>query len=102
MNTDPYNEIYMMILSHGKTLGGVASITQWQSILSRAGNKGQFIGMDLKKYPVDFGIYTRYTKALEKTITDRYPVRHISIKDFQNKYSGFLQGSNVSIQSLVP
>jgi hypothetical protein len=99
--TVPYDEIYMMILSHGKTLGGVASIAQWQSILSRAGKKGQFIGMDLKKYPVDFGIFTRYNKALEKTIPDRNPIRQISIEDFKNKYSGFLKGGNVTIQSLV-
>lgn len=98
--TELFNEIYMMILSHGKSLGGVASIRQWESILSRAGRSGQFVGMDKDKYPVDFGVFTRYTKALQKAIPDRFPVQQISLKDFQDNYSLFLQNKNVSFTSL--
>ncbi len=95
-----YNEIYMMILSHGKTLGGVTGIHHWENILSRAGKTGQFVGMDKNKYPVDFGVFTKYTKALQKTISERYPVRQISIEDFNNTYTQIFQGNNISITSL--
>ncbi len=98
--TELFNEIYMMILSHGKTLGGVANIRQWESILSRAGRSGQFVGMDKNKYPIDFGVFTRYTKALQKAIPDRYPVRQMTIKYFLDNYSMFLQDTNVSFTSL--
>lgn len=98
--TEPFREMYMMILSHGKSLGGVTSIEHWQRILSRATDKGQFVGMDPKEYPVDFGVFTRYTKALEKAIEDRYPVQKIPIEDFNSKYSEFFNTGSVGLKSI--
>ncbi len=95
-----YNEIYMMILSHGKSLGGVAEISHWEAILSRAGRSGQFVGMEKNKYPVDFGVFTRYTKALQKAIPDRYPIRQISLDDFHNTYAAILQGNDISLTAI--
>ncbi len=99
--TEPFDEIFMMILSHGKTLGGVTSIRKWESILSKARKSGQFVGMDKNEYPLDLGIFTRYTHALEKAITDRYPIQQISMNDFQGIYSKFLKGDGAEISSLV-
>lgn len=73
-NTTSYDDIYLMLLSHGTESVGLASIDRWNSILSYAKQKSGFIGVDTAKYPRDFGVYMRYNKALQKNIPSRYPL----------------------------
>lgn len=91
-STELYDDIYLMVLSHGTDSIGLASIDRWNSILSYAKQKSSFIGVDPDKYPRDFGVYMRYNKALQKNIPSRYsllPRMHINyLAEFLQKHTG--------------
>jgi hypothetical protein len=69
----PYEDIYMMPFSHGIDGMGLAPEENLRTILSKAINKGAFIGAEPGKYPYDFGIYARFEKDLQKKLTTRIP-----------------------------
>lgn len=72
--TAPFDQINMMLFSHGVESVGLATIDRWQSILGRARKEGRFIGVDPRKFPRDFGVFHRYYTDLKRKITDRYPM----------------------------
>ena len=65
--TNPYDEIYMTLFSKGLHSLGIASSDQWRSILNRARQHGEFIGVDKQKYPVDAASYVRHYNRPEET-----------------------------------
>lgn len=70
--SESLEEIYMMILSHGKNSAGSTPISRWESILKKAEKKGKFIGTNPNEYPVDLAVYARYSKDLKKQISENY------------------------------
>ena len=70
----PYDEIYMMILSHGKNSLDMADTGHWRALMQYARHKHDFIGVDTKEYPLDMAVYARYSPDLKKKIQDRYPL----------------------------
>jgi hypothetical protein len=73
-NTDPYDEIYMMLFSHGTDSIGLPSIERWRTVLNRARQRGAFVGVEEDKYPRDFATLIRYYTDLQPTIPARYPL----------------------------
>jgi hypothetical protein len=72
-STKPYDEIYATLLSNVMDSIGLASIEQWQSVLSRARSQGRFIGVDEQKYPRDIASSVRHHTELKK-LDGRYPI----------------------------
>lgn len=68
-----FDDIYMMLFSHGTESAGLASIERWQSLLAHARREGRFIGVDEMKYPKDFATFGRYHEDVQ-TIPARYPM----------------------------
>jgi len=60
-----FNEIDLMLFSHGTEGIGVASIDQWRELISRGG-KGRFLGVDEDLYPRDFATFIRYHQDLAR------------------------------------
>lgn len=71
-NGPPFDEIGLMLFSHGVDSVGVALISRWQAILSRANQRGWLAGVDPRRYPRDFATYVRYCVALAH-IAERIP-----------------------------
>ena len=71
--TKPYDEIYATLFSNVMDSIGLASIEQWQSVLSRARRRGRFIGVDQQKYPRDIASAIRHHTELKK-LDGRYPI----------------------------
>jgi hypothetical protein len=69
----PFDEIDMMLFSHGVDSAGLAPMSQWQALLRR-GRARQLIGVDDRAYPRDFAVFTRYNPSLKKRIRARYPL----------------------------
>jgi pimeloyl-ACP methyl ester carboxylesterase len=69
-----YDEIYLMLFSHGVSSVGLAPTDQWRSILARAKKQGAFIGVDEVTYPKDFATFARYHSSLQHAIHARYPI----------------------------
>lgn len=92
---DPYHDIYMMILSHGKDSLGITSIERWHELMQKATGTYDFIGMDSTKYPKDLAVYARYSRDLKKKVKGDYPMpepitltafeKFVQEKRFENK-----------------
>ncbi|MFA5038801.1 MAG: hypothetical protein WC732_03885 [Candidatus Omnitrophota bacterium] len=71
-SVDPYDEIYVILLSNAVQGIGTASIERWKAILKRARTKGDFIGLDEKEFPVDLGSFIRYHSEFKHKIRERH------------------------------
>lgn len=71
---DPFDEIHMMLFSHGVNSAGLAPIERWQRLLDKATVKGRFAGVTPDAFPRDFAVFARYYDGIAKGISRRYPV----------------------------
>jgi hypothetical protein len=69
----PFDEIGVMLFSHGIRGAGFAPIERWRVILARARRRGFFIGVDEARYPRDFATFKRYHEEMRR-IRPRIPV----------------------------
>ncbi|MEQ9443290.1 MAG: hypothetical protein RIG62_29905 [Cyclobacteriaceae bacterium] len=81
---DPYDQRYLMLLSHGTEGIGLAPIERWQRMLHDGQNAGEFVGTETKKYPYDFGVYARYNQALQEAVSARYPIATMPLSWFES------------------
>jgi hypothetical protein len=96
----PYDEINLMLFSHGVDSVGLASIERWRSILRRARSHGRFVGTDEENYPRDFGVFTSYNRDLKRTIRARHPLPPpLEISDLDNFYSESKRRFRIEITS---
>jgi hypothetical protein len=70
----PFDEIYIMLFSHGVNSIGLVPIEQWRTLLRRAINRGEFIGVDTASYPRDFAVFVRYHRYLQRLISARHSI----------------------------
>jgi len=73
-STDQYDEIYMILFSHGVDAVGLPSIDRWREVFKRARKRGEFIGVEEDKFPRNFATLIRYYTDLQRVIPARYPV----------------------------
>ncbi|MGK9169135.1 hypothetical protein KXR53_22660 [Inquilinus limosus] len=59
----PFDEIGLMLFSHGTEGVGVVGIEEWRRLLGRA-RRGRFLGVDEARYPRDFATFIRFHEAL--------------------------------------
>ncbi len=70
---DAYDDIRLMLFSHGVESVGLPSIERWRAVLARACGQGSFVGVDEQRFPRDFATFIRYHTEL-KNIPTRYPL----------------------------
>lgn len=68
----PFDELFMMLFSHGTNSIGLVPISRWKQLLQRAQSPGAFVGVDEQAYPQDFATFIRYHSELSKKIRHRY------------------------------
>jgi hypothetical protein len=82
---DPFDEIYVMLFSHGVESIGLTPIEHWRRILQRARSRSSFIGVDEAAYPRDFAVFVRYYFDLQQKIKNRYlPPPPATLKQFDD------------------
>jgi hypothetical protein len=59
-----FDEVDLMLFSHGTEEVGLACIGEWRRLLARARRRGRFIGVDERRYPHDFATLNRFRKEL--------------------------------------
>ena len=69
-----FDEIYMMLFSHGVNSIGLVPIARWEQFLRQARRRGEFIGVDPSAYPRDFAVFVRYHRQLSRLISAREPI----------------------------
>jgi hypothetical protein len=73
-NAEPYDEIFMMLFSHGVECVGLPAIDQWREVLARARKRGEFLGVDEATFPRHFVLFTEYYNQLRSKVPARYPM----------------------------
>ena len=62
----PFDEIAIMLFSHGVRSIGLATIDEWNRCLARARERGFYVGVDTRAYPQDFATFVNYSRDLER------------------------------------
>ena len=88
--TEAFDEIFLMLFSHGVDSAGLAPITRWRQLLERAKKRGDFIGVEEQAYPRDFATFIRYDTALNATVQRKTRKRGQLSSDSLNRF--FSQG----------
>ncbi|MDH6085684.1 hypothetical protein [Umezakia ovalisporum] len=68
-----YDEIFMILFSHGVESVGLPSIDQWGEVFKYARQRGEFIGT-VADFPRNFMTLIRYYTDLKRVISARYPI----------------------------
>jgi hypothetical protein len=68
---DPFDEIGIILFSHGVESPGVVPVDRWRAILNRARHRGLFIGSEEQAFPEDLAGLIRY----HADIGDKFPAR---------------------------
>jgi hypothetical protein len=69
----PYDEIRLMLFSHGVDSIGLAGLDDWDQVLHRARKVGTFLGADRNAYPRDFATLARAHRDISR-IRHRVPM----------------------------
>lgn len=72
--SEPWDEILLMLFSHGVHSVGFPPIDRWRSLLERARERGKFVAVDERRHPLDIGVYSRYSRELQRAIAARHPL----------------------------
>jgi hypothetical protein len=64
LDTHAYEDIDIMLFSHGVKSRGMADARIWQGLADRAGRQGRLLGTDPSAFPADFPVFVRYTRAM--------------------------------------
>ena len=82
----PFDEIAMMLFSHGVRSIGLATIEDWNQCLSKARERGFYVGVDTRAYPQDFATFVNYSRDLERHFGDIEvalpPMPYATARDF--------------------
>ncbi len=65
-----FDEIALMLFSHGVRSIGLATIEEWNQCLSKARKRGFYVGVDTRAYPQDFAVFVNYSRDLERCFGD--------------------------------
>ncbi|WP_231867015.1 MULTISPECIES: hypothetical protein [unclassified Anabaena] len=71
--TEPYDEIYLILFSHGVDAAGLPTIEQWREVFKYARQRGEFVGIT-EDFPRNFPALIQYNTELPRLIKARYPV----------------------------
>jgi hypothetical protein len=64
LDTTAYDDIDIMLFSHGVSSTGIADASTWQRLADRARGRGRLLGTDATTFPADFPVFARYSRAL--------------------------------------
>jgi hypothetical protein len=64
LDTASYEEIDVMLFSHGVRSRGLVEAADWEALAGRAGRTGQLLGVNRQAFPADFATFARYGSAL--------------------------------------
>ena len=76
-----YDDIDVMLFSHGVESRGLADADTWQRIAERARRRGRLLGVDPRAFPADFAVFARYTSALRSLPDGGLPWWPLAVDD---------------------
>jgi hypothetical protein len=90
-----YDEVDVMLFSHGVHSRGLADAPTWQQLADRACRHGRMLGTDSREFPADFPVFVRYTKAMRSLPDATTSWRPLSVT---GALSGLTDDSRLSLR----
>jgi hypothetical protein len=81
--TEPYDDIYLTLFSHGIESIGIAPVARWRSVLAHARQQRGFLGVDEAAFPRDFAVFVRYYSALRQLPAVAPPSMPLSLEQLE-------------------
>jgi hypothetical protein len=89
-----YDDVDVLLFSHGVESRGLADARTWQDIAGRARHRGRLLGVDPRAFPADFAVFARYTSALRSLPDGGLPWSPLVVED---ALSGLRSAEEVSV-----
>ncbi len=89
-----YDDVDVLLFSHGVESRGLADARTWQDIAGRARHRGRLLGVDPRAFPADFAVFARYTSALRSLPDGGLPWSPLVVED---ALSGLRRAEEVSV-----
>ena len=93
----PFDEMGLMLFSHGTEGVGVTPIETWRSLLAKARRRGIFLGVDEKAYPRDFATLVRFHRGLGRLGPKQEPPPPLALDRFEAMLREHAVASGVSV-----
>lgn len=93
----PFDEIGLMLFSHGTEGVGVTPIETWRSLLAQARRRGIVLGVDEKAYPRDFATLVRFHRDLDRLGPKQEPPPPLALDRFEAMLREHAAASGVSV-----
>jgi hypothetical protein len=74
-----FDEIDIMLFSHGTRSRGLAEVDSWEQLANRARRRGRLLAVDRSAFPADFVTFARYTPALRRLPRATHPHSPLSV-----------------------
>jgi hypothetical protein len=81
LDTTTYDDVDIMLFSHGVHSRGLADARTWQQLADRARRQGRLLGTDPSTFPADFPVFARHTRALRSLPDAVTPWRPMPVAD---------------------
>jgi len=80
LTSTPYDDVDVLLFSHGVESRGLADARTWQRIAEQARRRGRLLGVDPRAFPADFAVFARYTSAL-RSLPDGPPWSPLAVEE---------------------
>ncbi|MGA8113026.1 MAG: hypothetical protein WCA46_05135 [Actinocatenispora sp.] len=77
----PYDDIDILLFSHGVRSAGFADTDRWRALASRAKRRGRLLAVRADRYPADFASLARFVPALRRLPSSATPASALSLDD---------------------
>jgi hypothetical protein len=94
LDRSAYDDIDIMLFSHGVESRGLADAGTWQQLADRARLHGRLLGVDAAAFPGDFTVFARYAKALRSLPQTGRPPRPMALDE---ALAGLADGPRVTV-----
>jgi hypothetical protein len=78
---DPYDDIDVLLFSHGVRSAGLADAASWQRLADRARHRGRLLAVNPRRYPADFASLARFVPELRRLPAATTPSRPLTLAD---------------------
>jgi hypothetical protein len=98
----PFDEIDLMLFSHGVESIGIAPIERWRALAGRAKRAGRLVGVDDARYPRDFATFSRFHRELEQLRPRFAPPPRLACSRFETLLRTHGPAHGVTCQERTP
>jgi hypothetical protein len=99
LDTTAYDDIDIMLFSHGVESRGLADAATWQQLADRARHRGRLLGVDASAFPADFPTFVRYSKEVRSLPAAAGTAAPMSV---EQALTGLTTDDRITVREVTP